>query len=163
MHSHRFSPRAAVVVGLAVAVSLGTLAGCGSSPHASATATKKAANTVAIIKPGTKPHNVDLNKACAKAVAPVEAMIHSMHSGAVRTPAENKILNKVLLTAPKACSTAAEIRKGQVSAQYRAWQYQDLLPWMQMPPTHQVVAAAHSTTSTQPKAKARQPKHHSKP
>jgi hypothetical protein len=144
MNALRSSWKAAAV-GLAVAVSLGSLAGCGTS-HQPDAAKKTSATSVPVIKAGTKPHDVSLTVACTQAIAPVEAMIHGMHSGAVRTPAENKVLNRALLVAPRACSTSAEISKGQVSAQYRAWQYQDLLPWMQMPPTHQVVAAALSTT-----------------
>jgi hypothetical protein len=60
-------------------------------------------------------------------------MIHTMHSGAILTPAETATLNRVLAAAPKACSTAAEIKSGRIGSQYTQWQYKDLLPWMRLP------------------------------
>lgn len=79
--------------------------------------------TVPNIRPGTKPHDVVLSAACVAAVAPVEVMIHSMPSGANLDPGQLKVLNHVLRAAPHVCS----------GAEYRNWQYEDLLPWMRMP------------------------------
>jgi hypothetical protein len=80
--------------------------------------------------PAPVPHDVPLTPACAKAVAPVEKMIHTMPKGARLTVAQIGVLNRVLQIAPKACSTPAEIAKGQLGPQYTKWQHEDLLPWL---------------------------------
>ncbi len=85
--------------------------------------TRATAPTVPVIEPGTKPHDVPLSAACAQAIVPAEELIHSMHSGGILDPDQDRTLNAVLRTAPSVCS----------AYEYRNWQYQDLLPWMRMP------------------------------
>jgi hypothetical protein len=119
--------RAAKIVAAALVVAV-ALAGCGSASKtgaASNTTARSTAPTVPVIKPGTKPVQVALTAGCAKAVAPADKMIRTMHSGAVLTAAETRSLNRVLSAGPKACA----------AAEYSEWQYKYLLPWMRMPPT----------------------------
>ncbi len=110
----------------AVATTIGLTALPTVAPAAAMTPTAggtSAPVTVPVIEPGTRPHDVPLTLACANAVAPVEAMIHGMPSGAILSAAQVKVLNEVLRSAPEVCSPV----------EYRNWQYEDLLPWMRMP------------------------------
>jgi hypothetical protein len=80
-------------------------------------------------------------------------MIVTMHSGALLSPADLKILNTVLRTAPRLCTIT----------EYRNWQYKELLPWMRttplpsrpaVTPTTKPAAKGHTTTgTTRPAAK----------
>jgi hypothetical protein len=67
-------------------------------------------------------------------------MVSTMHSGALLNTAELAILNRVLQVGPKDCS----------AIEYRNWQYDELLPWMRMPPAGTQPAPTGTTTPITP-------------